>query len=125
MPKNTPTDVKRNETTICGLMKARLFYLDQESTDSLSDDPQILNLATVQKTVTHGGESILMWRCFSSYGVRTHIPVIMDQFEYIKILEEFKLPHAEEEMSLICCLNKTMTPNTPASSNILVPDQQN
>ncbi len=29
-----------------------------------------------------------------------HIPEIMDQFEYIKILKEVMLPYAEEEMSL-------------------------
>ena len=65
------------------------------------------------KQVKHGGASIMIWGCFSYYGVGPiyGIPGIMDQFEYIRILEEVMLPYAEEEMTP----NKTMTPNTPAS----------
>ena len=54
------------------------------------------------KTIKHGGASIMIWGCFSYYGVGPiyHIPGIMDQFEYIRILEEVMLPYAEEEMPL-------------------------
>lgn len=54
------------------------------------------------KTVKHGGASIMIWGCFSYYGVGPiyRIPGIMDQFGYIKILEEVMLPYAEEEMPL-------------------------
>ena len=54
------------------------------------------------KTIKHGGASIMIWGCFSYYGVGPiyRIPGIMDQFEYIRILEEVMLPYAEEEMPL-------------------------
>ena len=54
------------------------------------------------KTVKHGGKSIMIWGCFSYCGVRPiyHIPWIMDQFEYIKILEEVMLPYADDDMPL-------------------------
>ena len=44
----------------------------------------------------------MIWGCFSYYGVGPiyRIPGIMDQFEYIRILEEVMLPYAEEEMPL-------------------------
>ena len=44
----------------------------------------------------------MVWGCFSYYGFGPiyRIPGIMDQFEYIKILEEIMLPYAEEEMPL-------------------------
>ena len=54
------------------------------------------------KTVKHGGAKIMLWGCFSYCGVGPiyRIPGIMDQFQYIKILEEVMLPYAEEEMPL-------------------------
>uniref|UniRef100_A0A9J7X917 Transposase Tc1-like domain-containing protein n=1 Tax=Cyprinus carpio carpio TaxID=630221 RepID=A0A9J7X917_CYPCA len=54
------------------------------------------------KTVKHGGASIMIWACFSYYGVGPiyRIPGIMDQFAYVKILEEVMLPYAEEDMPL-------------------------
>ena len=54
------------------------------------------------KTVKHGGASIMVWGCFPYFGVGHiyRIPGTMDQFEYIKILEEVMLPYAEEEMPL-------------------------
>uniref|UniRef100_A0A3Q3X304 Tc1-like transposase DDE domain-containing protein n=1 Tax=Mola mola TaxID=94237 RepID=A0A3Q3X304_MOLML len=53
------------------------------------------------KTVMHGGTSIIIWACFSYYGVGpiSRVPGIMDQFGYIKILE-VTLPYAEDEMPL-------------------------
>ena len=54
------------------------------------------------KTVKHGGASIMVWGCFSYFGVGPiyRIPGIMDQFGYIRILEEVMLPYADEEMPL-------------------------
>uniref|UniRef100_A0A7N8XIW6 Transposase Tc1-like domain-containing protein n=1 Tax=Mastacembelus armatus TaxID=205130 RepID=A0A7N8XIW6_9TELE len=54
------------------------------------------------KTVKRGGASIMIWACFSYYGVGPiyRIPGIMDQFAYVKILEEVMLPYAEEDMPL-------------------------
>uniref|UniRef100_A0A3B3S2H7 Transposase Tc1-like domain-containing protein n=1 Tax=Paramormyrops kingsleyae TaxID=1676925 RepID=A0A3B3S2H7_9TELE len=54
------------------------------------------------KTVKHSGASIMIWGCFSYYGDRPiyRKPGIMDQFEYLRILEEVMLPYAEEEMPL-------------------------
>lgn len=55
------------------------------------------------KTLKHGGSSIMVWASFSYWGVGPiyRIPGIMDQFGYIRILEEVMLPYAEEEMPLI------------------------
>uniref|UniRef100_A0A3Q2Q7R2 Uncharacterized protein n=1 Tax=Fundulus heteroclitus TaxID=8078 RepID=A0A3Q2Q7R2_FUNHE len=54
------------------------------------------------KTIKHGGASIMIWGCFSYYGVGPihRIQGIIDQFQYIRILEEVMLPYAEEEMPL-------------------------
>lgn len=67
------------------------------------------------KTVTHGGASMMIWACFSCYGVRTIycIPGIMDHFAYVKILKEVMLPYAEEDKSpWNGCFSKTLIPNT-------------
>uniref|UniRef100_A0A3Q0SFK3 Transposase Tc1-like domain-containing protein n=1 Tax=Amphilophus citrinellus TaxID=61819 RepID=A0A3Q0SFK3_AMPCI len=55
-----------------------------------------------QYTVKHGGASIMIFKCFSYCGVGPVycIPGIMDQFAYIRMLEEVMLPYAEEEMPL-------------------------
>uniref|UniRef100_A0A3Q2XW73 Transposase Tc1-like domain-containing protein n=1 Tax=Hippocampus comes TaxID=109280 RepID=A0A3Q2XW73_HIPCM len=54
------------------------------------------------KTMKHDGASIMVWACFSSSGVGPiyRIPGIVDQFVYVKILEEVMLPYAEEDMPL-------------------------
>ena len=54
------------------------------------------------KTVKHGGASIMVWGCFSYFGVGPiyRITGTMDQFQYVQILEEVMLPYAEEEMPL-------------------------
>ena len=56
----------------------------------------------VAKTVKHGGGSIMLWSCFSSYGMGPiyQIEGIMDRFKYREILENVMLPYAEWEMPL-------------------------
>lgn len=55
------------------------------------------------KTVKHGGAKLMIWACFSYYGVGPIYPIkgIMDAAEYVKILDEVMLPYAEEEMPLV------------------------
>lgn len=55
------------------------------------------------KTIKHGGTSIMVWACFSYYGVGPiHcIKGIMDQHVYCEILETVMLPYGEYEMPLL------------------------
>lgn len=55
------------------------------------------------KTVKHGGSSIMIWACFSYYGVGPihWIKTIMDQHVYVEVLENVMLPYAEEELPLL------------------------
>ena len=94
MPKNTLTGLQRHGATFCGLMKASSYW---------DSGPQ---------AVKHGGASIMIWGCFSYYGVGPiyYIPGIMDQFEYITILEEVMLPYAEQEMPLKCVIQQDNDP---------------
>lgn len=54
------------------------------------------------KTVKHGGSKILVWACFSYYGVGPIylIECIMDHRVYVNILERTMLPYAEYQMPL-------------------------
>ena len=81
------------------------------------------NIYGPMKTVKHGGEGIMIWGCLSYYGVRSfyHTPVIMNQLEYIRKLEEVMIPKWKHSWN--GCFNKTATPNAPVSSSFLVPDQ--
>lgn len=55
------------------------------------------------KTVKHGGSSIMIWGCFSYYGVGPlyWIKTIMDRHEYVKIMEDIMLPYASDDMPRI------------------------
>lgn len=55
------------------------------------------------KTIKHGGSSIMVWACFSYYGVGPihWIRSIMDKTIYVNILQEVMLPYASEEMPLV------------------------
>lgn len=54
------------------------------------------------KTVKHGGASIMVWGCFSYYGVGPIVRIdgIMDQHKYVGILRDVMLPYADDEMPL-------------------------
>lgn len=54
------------------------------------------------KTVKHGGSSVMVWACFSYYGVGPihWIQNIMDATQYVHILQNVMLPYAEYEMPL-------------------------
>ena len=66
------------------------------------------------KTVKHGGASIMIWACFSYYGVGPiyRIPGIMDQFAYVKILEVVMLTFAEEDKPLKWVFHQDNDPKT-------------
>lgn len=55
-----------------------------------------------KKTIKHGGGCIMIWGCFSWYGVGPlfWIKPTMTQNEYLGILDEVMLPYAEEDMPL-------------------------
>lgn len=55
------------------------------------------------KTIKHGGSSIMIWACFSFYGVGPiyWIKETMDRTVYVRIMEEIMLPYAREEMPLL------------------------
>lgn len=55
------------------------------------------------KTIKHGGTSIMVWACFSYYGVGPihWIRDIMDGPGYVKIMQDIMLPYASDEMPLI------------------------
>ena len=63
---------------------------------------QRLNPRYSKGTVKHGGGNVLVWGCFSGYGIGPihQINGIMDRFMYRDILKNVMLPHADEEMPL-------------------------
>uniref|UniRef100_A0A665VXM3 Transposase IS30-like HTH domain-containing protein n=1 Tax=Echeneis naucrates TaxID=173247 RepID=A0A665VXM3_ECHNA len=89
---NTLTGLKRNGVIVCGLMRVRLFFLGLRATDSFIRCPESTEFKPQHtvKTVKQGGAGIMIWECFSYYGVGPiyRIPGITDQFENIRILEE-------------------------------------
>lgn len=55
------------------------------------------------KTIKHGGARIMIWACFSYYGVGPiyWIKNIMDRHLYVHIMQEIMLPYVSEDMPLI------------------------
>ena len=53
-----------------------------------------------KKTMKHGGGNIMVWGCFSWFGVGPLflIKEIMDQHVYVDILNEIMLPYADDKM---------------------------
>lgn len=72
-----------------------------------------------KKTVKHGGGNIMVWGCFSWYGVGPIFRIYdtMTRFEYKAILEDIMLPYAEENMPLRWHFQQD---NDPKHSSILV-----
>ena len=62
-----------------------------------------LQLKYTRRTVKHGGGSVLVWGCFSGFGMGPlyKIDGIMDRFEYKNILQTQMLPYVEEHMPLL------------------------
>lgn len=56
----------------------------------------------VSSTVKHGGGNVMVWGCFSGYGMGPVRNIIgnMDRYKYLEILEEVMLPYAEWELPL-------------------------
>lgn len=56
----------------------------------------------VVPTVKHGGGNIMVWGCFSYYGMGPihKISGTMDRFKYLDILKNVMMPYAEWEMPL-------------------------
>jgi len=63
---------------------------------------QRLNPKYTCPTVKHGGGSVMVWGCFSGYGMGPlyKIEGIMDRFKYKDILENQMVPYADETMPL-------------------------
>lgn len=61
-----------------------------------------LNPRYCKPTVKHGGGSIMIWACFSGFGIGPfhEIEGIMDRFKYRDILANVMMPHSEWEMPL-------------------------
>lgn len=62
-----------------------------------------MNPRYTTKTFKHGGGNIMIWGCFSWYGVGPlfWIRENMDRYLYLRILEDIMLPYAEWNMPLI------------------------
>ena len=82
----------------------KLFFSGLVVIDSTSHDPRVLNSShsTLWRQWSMVVQRSWYGGCFSYYSVGPiyHILWNMDQFEYIKILEEIMLPYAEEKMPL-------------------------
>lgn len=63
---------------------------------------QSLNPRFCKSTLKHGGGSVMIWTCFSGYGIGPfhEIGGIMDRFVYKDIVENVMLPYAEWNMTL-------------------------
>lgn len=113
--KKNRINFAKNHESWDGLQNAKkwrnILWSDESKINMIGNDGktwvrrpknQELNPRYTTKTFKHGGGSIMVWGCFSWYGVGPlyWIKTIMDKNLYIKILEEVMLPFAEWEMPL-------------------------
>ena len=106
----------------CNILFWTKIGLFESSTVRVRRTTRVLNSShSTLKTVKHGGTKIMVWGCFSYYGVGPiyRIPGIMDQFEYIKILKRLCCRMMKRKCPWNGCFNKTMTPNTRVSEQHL------
>ena len=93
LPRNTSIGPKRNGLIICGL---KSFIFRSSGRQQYVRQPPGCEDSKAWWHKNHGvGMFFILW-CWPIY----HIPEIMNQFEYSKMLEEIILPYAAEEMPL-------------------------
>lgn len=82
---------------------------------------QALHINYTQKTVKHGGGSLLVWGTFSWYGVGPIVKIEgkMDKFQYLSILKNYMEPFAFENMPTTWTF---MQDNHPKHSSKVVKD---
>lgn len=79
---------------------------------------EALNNKYTKKTVKHGGGNVMVWGCFSGYGIGPvrKIEGQMDQYQYKKILEETMIPHSEENLPVTWIFQHDNDPKHTARS---------
>ena len=79
---------------------------------------QDLNPKYTKTVVKHGGGSLMLWGCFSSFGVGPirKINGIMDQYQYKEILENELLPFSDEHLPLLWKFQHDNDPKHTAKS---------
>jgi len=82
---------------------------------------EAFNPRYTRKTVKHGGGKILVWGCFSWYGVGPIFLIdgIMTKQTYINILEKIMLPYAQWEMPLYWTFQHDNDPKHTANATKL------
>lgn len=84
--------------------ESKIVLFDAHGSQQHVRRPPLLdfNPKYTKKTVKHGGSKIMIWGCFSWYGVGPlyKIDGILDADGYVSIMQNVMLPYAEEEMPL-------------------------